>query len=405
MKEHGHPISTGSAGADSPSRNPKPKGVRKKRHVRRTVGIILLVIVALLGVARLLLPSELRKYVNRTLDRNQLYEGRIGDVQVHLLRGAYSIHDVKISQRTGNVPVPLLAAKVVDFSIQWNALIHGKIVGQFTMQEPELNFVASSDQNEAQTGAGAPWLQVIRDLFPFKINSAIIQEGSVHFRAFKSDKPVDVYLSHLNATIDNLSNIRDETNPLVTKVQASAVAMDQARLDYKMTLDPFSYRPTFHMAVRLLGLDVTKLNDLALTYGKFDFKRGWFDLVIETDSKEGEITGYVKPLFRNLKIFSLKEDISEDNVLQFFWQALMGGLTTVLKNFPRDQFGTLIPFTADASGSTSTDILATIGNILRNAFVRAYLPRLETTEAETDGLNFEAPSFTEQLTSTGNQTQ
>jgi hypothetical protein len=403
MKEHNHPVSTANAGKESPSGDPRP--VPKKRHVWRTLGIILLIIVALLGVARLVLPSQLRKYVNRTLDRNQLYEGRIGNVEVHLLRGAYSIHDVKISQRTGNVPVPLLAAKTMDFSVQWNALLHGKIVGQFTMQEPELNFVASSDQNEAQTGAGAPWLQVIRDLFPFKINSAIIQEGSVHFRAFKSDKPVDVYLSHLNATIDNLSNIRDETNPLVTTVQASAVAMDQARLDYKMTLDPFSYRPTFHMAMRLLGLDVTKLNDLALTYGKFDFKRGWFDLVIEADSKEGQVTGYVKPLFRNLKIFSLKEDISEDNVLQFFWQALMGGLTTVLKNFPRDQFGTLIPFTADASGSTSTDILATIGNILRNAFVRAYLPRLETTEAETQGLNFEAPSFTEQLTSTGNETQ
>jgi hypothetical protein len=399
MNGHDHPKSAAEAGIESSSRT--PRAAVKKRPGWRIAGIVLVVIVALFGIARLLLPSELRKYINRTLDRNQLYEGRIGDVQVHLLRGAYSIHDVKISQRTGNVPVPLLAAKRVDFSIQWNALVHGRIVGQFVMQEPELNFVASSDQNEEQTGAGAPWLQIIRDLFPFKINSAIIQEGSVHFRAFKSDKPVDVYLSHLNATIDNLSNIRDETNPLVTTVQASAVAMDQARLDYKMTLDPFSYRPTFHMAVRLLGLDVTKLNDLALTYGKFDFKRGWFDLVIEADSKEGQLTGYVKPLFRNLKIFSLKEDISEDNVLQFFWQALMGGLTTVLKNFPRDQFGTLIPFTADASGSTTTDTLATIGNILRNAFVRAYLPRLETTEAEDQGLTFEAPSFTEELTSTG----
>src|SRR5260370_12346959 len=117
---------------------------------------------------------------------------------------------------------------------------------------------------------------------------------------------------------------------MVTKVQATALAMDQATLQCKMTLDPFSYRPTFHVAVRLLGLDVTKLNDLALTYGKFDFKRGWFDLVIETDSKEGEITGYVKPLFRNLKIFILKEDISEDNVLQFFWHTLFSGLTPVL---------------------------------------------------------------------------
>src|SRR5258707_15231008 len=136
------------------------------------------------------------------------------------------------------------------------------------MQEAELNFVASSDENQSQTGAGGPWLQMIQDLFPFKINSAIIQEGSVHFRAYRAQKPVDVYLSHLNGTIDNLGNIRDQTNPLVATVQATALAMDQAKLELKMTLDPSSYRPTFHLAVRLLGLDVTKLNDLALTFGK-----------------------------------------------------------------------------------------------------------------------------------------
>jgi hypothetical protein len=405
MKHHRHAGTVAEANPGSPTPTSKP-AVKKRHRWWRGLGITLLVLVAILGIARVFAPRLVRHYVNRTLDRNVAYEGRIGDVEIHLWRGAYSIHDVKISQRTGNVPVPLLAAKRVDFSVQWNALIHGRIVGQFVMQEPELNFVASSDQNEAQTGAGGPWLQMIRDLFPFKINSAIIQEGSVHFRAYQSQKPVDVYLSHLNATIDDLGNIRDQTNPLVTTVQASAVAMDQAKLDLKMTLDPFSYRPTFHMAVRLLGLDVTKLNDLALAFGKFDFKRGWFDLVIEADSKEGQMTGYVKPLFRNLKVFSIGQDISEDNVLQFFWQALMGGITTVLKNFHRDQFGTLIPFTADATGTTTTDILATIGNILRNAFVRAYLPRLEPSESTaTEPLHFEAPSFTEELSSTANEKQ
>jgi hypothetical protein len=76
-----------------------------------------------------------------------------------------------------------------------------------------------------------------------------------------------------------------------------------------------------------------------------------------------------------------------------------------LKNFHRDQFGTLIPFTADATGSTSTDILATIGNILRNAFVRAYLPGIEPGQAVDQELKFEAPSFTESLSSTANETQ
>jgi hypothetical protein len=66
--------------------------------------------------------------------------------------------------------------------------------------------------------------------------------------------------------------------------------------------------------------------------------------VIETDSKEGQLNGYVKPLFRDLKVFSLTEDIKEDSLLQFFWQALVGATTSILKNPSRDQFGTLIPF-------------------------------------------------------------
>ena len=74
---------------------------------------------------------------------------------------------------------------------------------------------------------------------------------------------MDVYLSHLDATIDNLTNINDEVTPLVTTVNARALAMEQARFDYQMKLDPFSYRPTFHMATRLIGLDLTKTNNVA----------------------------------------------------------------------------------------------------------------------------------------------
>jgi len=341
------------------------------------------------------MPWGVRDYVNRTLDRNQLYSGRIGPVQIHLWRGAYSIQDIELSKTTGNVPVPFFSAKRVDFAVQWRNLVHGKVVARVLMDQPQINFVDSSTAADSQTGAGGPWLQMIQDLFPFKINSAVVRDGSVHFRTFQSQKPVDVYLSQVEAVVDNLGNIRDETTPLVSTVQASALVMDQAKLDFNMTLDPFSYRPTFHMALRLLGLDVTRLNDLALTYGSFDFKRGWLDLVVEADSKEGQLNGYVKPLFRDLKVFSLKQDIKEDNVLQFFWQALVGAVTSVFKNQPRDQFGTLVPFSGDASGATTTDILATIGNVLRNAFVRAYLPRLQSGQQEVDGLRFEPPDISD----------
>ncbi len=370
---------------------------RKPRRFWRRAGIVLLILTVILGVARAFLPWAVRNYVNRTLDRNPLYQGTIGEVRIHLWRGAYSIEDVRLNKTTGNVPVPLFAAKRVDFALEWNSLLHGRVVGRVLMEQAELNFVDAPSEDEAQTGGGGPWLQMIKDLFPFKINSAIIHDGSIHFRAYQTAKPVDVYVSQFQASIDNLGNISDETNPLVSTVQATGLVMDEAKFEYKMTLDPFSYRPTFHMATRLLGLDVTKINDLALAYGKFDFKRGWFDLVLETDVKEGQITGYAKPLFRNLKVFSLTQDLKDDNMLQFFWQALVGGVTRILTNQSRNQFGTLIPFSGDASGATTTDILATIGNILRNAFVRAYLPRLENGQESLGGLTFAPPEISDPI--------
>lgn len=359
------------------------------------VALLFLVLLACIG--RAMLPGMVRDYVNRTLDRNMLYSGNIGEIQVHLWRGAYSIHDIKLSKTIGDVPVPLFAAKRVDFTVQWKALIHGRVVGQVFMEEPEVNFVDGPTEGDSQSGAGGPWLETIQDLFPFSINSAVIHNGSVHFRTSKTQKPVDVYLSAVEGEIDNLNNVSEDTSPLAASVQIDATAMDQAKLQLLMTLDPSSYRPTFHMAVRLLGLDVTRINDLALAYGKFDFKRGWFDLMIETDCKEGQMTGYVKPLFRNLEVFSLAQDIKEDSVPQFFWQALVGATTRILKNQARDQFGTLIPFTGDASGTTTLEILSTIGNIFRNGFIRAYLPRLEGGEDSVEGLHFQTPDFTESI--------
>src|SRR5207247_3924925 len=103
--------------------------------------IALLVIGILAGVGRALLPWAVRDYVNRTLDRSPLYTGTIGEVEIHLLRGAYSIRDVRISKTSGDVPVPFFASKRVDFAIEWNALAHHRVVGRVLMEEPELNFV------------------------------------------------------------------------------------------------------------------------------------------------------------------------------------------------------------------------------------------------------------------------
>lgn len=392
-----------TANAAAPEGKPKKK---RRGFIRRTVRFFFWCVVLLVlavAIARPFLPGVIRWYVNRTLDQSQLYRGRIGDIELHLWKGAYAIDDVRLSKIAGDVPVPLFASKRVEFAIEWHALADRKIVGRMRMEQPELNFVDAPDASEAQTGEGGPWLQIIRDLFPFKINRAEVADGSVHFRAYQKTQPVDVYMSHLDATVDNLSNIRDEINPLVTTVTAKAMVMDSGKFEFQMKLDPFSYNPSFHLATRILRLDVTTLNYLAVAYGGFNFKQGYFDLVVEATAKEGQFEGYVKPLFRDLQVFRLRQDIQEDDPLQFFWQAIMGGVTTILKNQPRNQLGTLVPF----SGTVDTPqpaIFPTVINLLRNAFIRAYLPRLQSGEIGVEGMEFQPARFDNEPISTGDGT-
>jgi len=348
--------------------------------------LVVLAVLVVAGVAlRLALPNIVRFYVQRALDRNHEYSGLIGTIHVSLWRGAYAIEDIRLLKATGSVPVPFFAARRVDLAIEWPALLHGKVVGRMRIEQPEINFVDAESPSDAQTGAGGPWMQVIKDLFPFAINSAEVRNGKIAFRAFHTDPPVDVYLSDVAATIENLSNVRDEVTPLFAVVRADGLAMDDARLEYEMQLDPLAYRPTFRFALRLVGLDVTKLNSLAKGYGGFDFEHGWFDLVVEMDAREGGVEGYVKPLFRNLRVFDPGD--GGFNLLAKFWEAIVGAAAALLKNQPHDQLATVIPVRGDLA-DPDTDVLALVGNLLRNAFIRAYLPRFQGTPSDRRMLTF-----------------
>jgi hypothetical protein len=373
---------------DHQEKEEKQPRTQRRRRRWRFVGHALLVLIGFLIAVRLALPSIVRGYVNRTLDGHLEYDGRIGDVDLHLWRGAYTIRDVRIIKTSGQVPVPLFSAARVELATEWPQVVRGKLVGRIELFEPQLNFVDDEQDSGDQTGGGGPWLSMIRELFPFRINSAVVHNGALHFRAFHTDPPVDMYLNELQATVTNLTNIHDEVTPMIASIDADALAMDDARFEYRMKLDPTSYRPSFQLAVRLVGLNVTKTNPLMRAYGNFEFEHGWFDLVIEIDAREGRMEGYIKPLFRNLQVFSLRQDVREGDALNVFWEALIGTAAEALENQRRDQFGTVIPLAGDLSNPDS-DLLAIIGNVLHNAFVRAYLPNLEGEAESIDAMQFE----------------
>jgi hypothetical protein len=377
--------------AAAPQKGAAKRPRRWRRWWRVSLPILGILVLALVA-ARLAMPSLLKRYVNRVLERSPEYDGSISEVEVHLWRGAYSIRDIRIQHIRHAVPVPFFECPRLDLALDWRALGHGLARGRIVMEKPHLNFVVGPSADETQTGADQPWLGMLNDLFPFRIDSAEVHEGEIAFHTFHTSPQVHVNLTEVEAELKNLTNVADTTDPLMATVQARGTALGSGRFEFDMKLDPESHRPTFDLATRILDLDVTRLNDLAMAYGGFDFSQGRFDVVVEATSHEGFIQGYTKPLFRDVHILG-PEDFQRGPVA-VLWESLVSVVGDLVKNWPRDQIGTRVTFEGEMD-NPRTSLIETIGNLLRNAFIQAYLPRFEgrvapdlTTHVEaSDGID------------------
>ena len=71
----------------------------------------------------------------------------------------------------------------MDLTLQWNALLHGRAVGEVLMHDPVLNFVRSESDESSQLGTGTNWPAQIRNLFPFRLNLVEATNGLMTFQA------------------------------------------------------------------------------------------------------------------------------------------------------------------------------------------------------------------------------
>src|SRR5438552_19105433 len=138
-------------------------------------------IAVLLVVAHALLPFWVRDYVNRKLSEIPGYRAHVAAVTLHLWRGAYQIHNIKVEKTSGKVPVPFFSAPLVDLSVEWKALWDRSFVGEIEMYRAKLNFVNGPSKAQQQAAVDEPWIQKIKQLFPIKINRFTVHDGEVHY--------------------------------------------------------------------------------------------------------------------------------------------------------------------------------------------------------------------------------
>jgi hypothetical protein len=63
--------------------------------------------------------------------------------------------------------------------------------------------------------------------------------------------------------------------------------------------------------------------------------------------------------------------VDSDNPIDFVWQGIVGGLARMIRNQPKDRFGTKAPFSGSFDDPNAA-IMTTIFNVFRNAFIQAF---------------------------------
>lgn len=346
---------------------------KTRRFLAKGSTQVLLPILLILLVVRAFLPFVVEWYVNKKLDESPAYEGSIGNVDIHLYRGAYSIDDVTITKTDGDVPVPLFAAERVEFSALWSALLRGALVASISFERPSINIVDSEREENKQTGSEGQWLTLLDDLVPLRIDEIRVNNGDLHFRNFDVAQVVDIYVTDFNAKAINLTNSRDLASSMVGSVHGSGQVVDAGSMEFAFSYDPNSEYPTFDFDGMVTEVPVQKLDNLIAAYAPFDLEAGQVSVTSELTALDGEVNGYVKPLITGLKVFTWHGDVVEDqdNPLKLLWEGLVDLTSELFQNQPRDQLATLVNIQGRLD-EPETDAWGAFVNILRNAFIQAF---------------------------------
>jgi hypothetical protein len=337
-------------------------------------------IVVLLIAVHIALPYVVRNYLNDKLADMGDYRGQVTDVDLALWRGAYTINGLNIVKVDGKVPVPFVSAPVIDLAVSWHALWYDHaIVAEALFLNPEVNFVdGGANKQASQTGRGTDWRDQLNKLLPITLNELRIQDGRITFNNFTTTPKVKIEADKVNASLYNLTNVENVEGKRDARFEGKALLLGHANMETTATFDPFSNFEDFDFRLRATGIELKQLNDFASAYGKFDFNAGTGDLVIEAQADKGQLTGYIKPLLRDVEVFNWQQDVENQNkgFFRSIWEAVVGTSETVLKNQRKNQFATRVELSGSVHNQDISAFQAFL-QILRNAFVQAFNARYD----------------------------
>lgn len=205
-----------------------------------------------------------------------------------------------------------------------------------------------------------------------RLDEALITSCELGFVNRGKDPGYRAYLSRLDGTISNLGN---HTSGARARYDLRGRFLDSGETRLTGSFREGASSPDFDLNLRIESTDMTRMNDLLRSYGKFDVVAGSFSFYSELKARDGRIEGYVKPLFKGMDVYDRRQD-REKSAFRKLYEMLVGGVAGLLRNSERKQVATV----ATVSGrldQPETSAWQIALRLVENAFFRSILPGLD----------------------------
>ena len=224
--------------------------------------------------------------------------------------------------------------------------------------------VAKQAGKVARETANEPTLEVRVERFT--------ANGRIGYINQAAKPPYTVFLTGTKLELDNLSN-HFKNGPARAHLTGRFMGSGPTRA--QATFRPESKGPDLDLTISIDDTDMPTMNDLLRAYGNFDVVAGKFSLYSEIKIRQAKIDGYIKPLFRDMKVYDRRQD-AEKSMFRRLYEGLVGGISGLLKNRPRSEVATKVPISGDLEAPQS-NTWETIVRLIQNAFFQAILPGFE----------------------------
>jgi hypothetical protein len=246
-----------------------------------------------------------------------------------------------------------------------------------TIEHARVDYVHTPETTVKETQTGKVAVKTAKNLQNkpetlIRIDHGEIKNSEFGFVNKAAEPPYRVFLSNGELTLENISNHLTEGSGVV-KLTGSFMGSGDTVISGSFR--PERKSPDFDLNFKIESTQMRAMNDLLRAYGNFDVTAGLFSLYSELSVKSGRVEGYIKPLFRDIKVYDARQD-HEKSLFHKLYEGLVGGLAKLLENTPREEVATRTEISG-ALKNPQTSTWQTVVNLVKNAFFKAILPGFE----------------------------